>query len=1202
MFRNSFTAALALLVVPLFTTGSEVARTAAAGPELTVTAPQTGDVGQAAEIQLTLQGGAAVAGYESAVRFDESAAEFGGVLFGSGSGTGNVVSTLTTDPIGGVAFATYTCTVAGCPKADATAARDAIEHITVRLTPLTAGRLTVSLDQLKFVDLSGRSVDVAVPVHDVTIDVGGAGAQSTFAAQPVAYTLPADASATASAAVDVSGNGDVTSVDVNELAASWSDARRFGVCRTDLDADPNGDGCLDVADLQAAASATATQRAAAAATAAADGTVSSALTAPIVVNTTNDLPDSNIGNGKCVTANGDCSLRAAIHEANASPGPDTIVFNIPGGGVQTIQLTNPLPTITDGGLTIDGYTQPGSQPNTDPVISNAIINIGIRGNGSVINDPVNGFDAFKVVSGGNVFRGLAIYNVFNHFELSGASAVNNRIVGNFIGSDPTSTFLAPNPTTDGGSGITMISGANHNVVGTSAPADRNVIGGTPSTGVRIQHEGTNQNSVQGNLFGLKPHGDAGLRLGFTGVDIQFGAKNNTVGGPSTGERNVISGAFQANGIDLSHQEDTSGNVVENNFIGTTPSGNAVQPYTRNLRGVAFKDGILNNRVQNNVIGGTTEEALWVRFDFNGSNLVIGNHVGVALDGSAIPNAKHGMFVQGHDFQVLSNVFANNAEGGILVTAEAGHPLGTTVRNRLSGNTFGSNGGLAIDLAPVGPTANDAGDGDNGSNTNLNFPTFSPASTTSATGTACGGCRVEVYKAVADSFGRGVGQKLIGFDNAAANGSFNVIIGQVNVGDQIAGIAIDAVGNTSEFSPVANVTTVGAPPPRPPNTSVASLVPLQPARLLETRPGLPTVDGLFQGIGALSRGQTLELQVSGRGGVPADAEGVVLNVTVTEPVGSGFVTVYPCGSQQPLSSNVNYVAGQSVPNAVISRVGVGGLVCLFVSEGTHLVVDVNGYFPPATSFFSLVPSRLLDTRGQPTVDGLFQGPAPVLRDTTLPLTVLGRGGVPADATAVVLNVTATEPGASGFITVFPCGEGRPNASNLNFVGGQTVPNMAISRVGAGGAVCLYANETTHLVVDVDGYFSADASFVSLQPARLLETRTGNGLTTVDGQFNGLGRLARGQTLELQVAGRGGVSTGAAAAVLNVTAAGAVGSGFVTVFPCDQPQPVASSLNYLAGQSVPNAVVARLSATGTVCLFVSEATDLVADVDGYFFATP
>src|SRR4029078_8354302 len=143
-----------------------------------------------------------------------------------------------------------------------------------------------------------------------------------------------------------------------------------------------------------------------------------------------------------------------------------------------------------------------------------------------------------------------------------------------------------------------------------------------------------------------------------------------------------------------------------------------------------------------------------------------------------------------------------------------------------------------------------------------------------------------------------------------------------------------------------------------------------------------------------------------------------------------------------------------------------------------------------------------------------------------LTVVGRGGVPADATAVVLNVTVTEPNASGFITVFPCGEGRPNAANLNFVGNQTVPNMAISRVGAGGAVCLYANETKHLVVDVNGYFSADSSFVSLVPARLLETRTGNGLTTLDGQFNGIGQLGRGATLALKVTDRGGVSAGAA----------------------------------------------------------------------------
>src|SRR5881628_2301243 len=110
MLRKSLVAALALLVAPLFTTGSEVARIAAAGPQLSVTAALTGDVGRSAEIDLTLSGAPNVAGYESAVRYDEAAAEFGGALFGPGGGTGNVMTTLATNPAGGVAFAAYTCT------------------------------------------------------------------------------------------------------------------------------------------------------------------------------------------------------------------------------------------------------------------------------------------------------------------------------------------------------------------------------------------------------------------------------------------------------------------------------------------------------------------------------------------------------------------------------------------------------------------------------------------------------------------------------------------------------------------------------------------------------------------------------------------------------------------------------------------------------------------------------------------------------------------------------------------------------------------------------------------------------------------------------------------------------------------------------------------------------------------------------------
>ena len=127
---------------------------------------------------------------------------------------------------------------------------------------------------------------------------------------------------------------------------------------------------------------------------------------------------------------------------------------------------------------------------------------------------------------------------------------------------------------------------------------------------------------------------------------------------------------------------------------------------------------------------------------------------------------------------------------------------------------------------------------------------------------------------------------------------------------------------------------------------ASYTALVPARLLETRPGpgFSTVDGQFLGADLQAGGSVTQLTVTGRAGVPADASAVVLNVTVTGPVASGYVTVFPCGSTQPTASNLNYVTGSTVPNAVITKVGDGGKVCLFTSQATQLIVDVNGYFP------------------------------------------------------------------------------------------------------------------------------------------------------------------------------------------------------------------------------------------------------------------
>ena len=281
---------------------------------------------------------------------------------------------------------------------------------------------------------------------------------------------------------------------------------------------------------------------------------------------------------------------------------------------------------------------------------------------------------------------------------------------------------------------------------------------------------------------------------------------------------------------------------------------------------------------------------------------------------------------------------------------------------------------------------------------------------------------------------------------------------------------------------------------------ASFVPLVPARLLESRsgPGLATVDGLFDGVGVRGGGSVTELPVAGRGGVPANASAVVLNVTVTEPVGDGFVTVYPCGSPRPNASNVNFAAGATVANSVVSGVGAGGQVCIFTMVDTHLLVDVDGFYPVGSPFVSLVPARLLETRsgvGLATVDGLLAGLGARGAGSVTELLVAGRGVVSTGAvvhpSAVALTVTVTEPVGAGFVTVYPCGSPRPNASNVNFAAGATVANSVVSGVDADGRVCVFTSAQTHLVVDVTGFYPVGSSFVSLAPARLLESRSGPG---------------------------------------------------------------------------------------------------------------
>lgn len=388
----------------------------------------------------------------------------------------------------------------------------------------------------------------------------------------------------------------------------------------------------------------------------------------------------------------------------------------------------------------------------------------------------------------------------------------------------------------------------------------------------------------------------------------------------------------------------------------------------------------------------------------------------------------------------------------------------------------------------------------------------------------------------------------------------------------------------------------------PPTLVSQFRGLTPARLLDTRASGSTVDDLFEAGGARGAVSTLDLVVAGRGGVPANAGAVALNVTAIGPTARSFITVFPTGETRPNASNLNLDTGRTLPNMVIASVGTGGKVSIYNDAGsTHLAVDVLGWFPDDPDVYNgVAPARLLDTRASgSTVDDLFEAGGVRGAVSTLVLDVADRGGVPTDAGAVALNVTAINPTGGGFITVFPTGLSKPNASNLNLAPGRTLPNMVIVPLGDGGKVSLYNDSgTTHLAVDVLGWFPAlPSSLGSVAPARLLDTRASG--STVDDLFEAGGVRGAATTLSLEVGGRGNVPLDAAAVVLNVTAIGPSGGGFITVFPTGQTRPNASNLNLAPGRTLPNMVIVPLGTDGEVSLYNDAgSTHLAVDVLGWF----
>jgi len=414
------------------------------------------------------------------------------------------------------------------------------------------------------------------------------------------------------------------------------------------------------------------------------------------------------------------TLREAILAANAHPGLDTIVFDIPGSGVHTIRPLSALPAITDP-VVLDGYSQPGTRINTLEVGDNAVLLIELDGTNAGLAS------GLTISAGKSTVKGLAI-NSFAYHGIDITANGNNVIAGNFIGTDVTGTLSRGNGR-EGYykaaeypsdvfldarwyAGIAIHGGSQFNRVGTDGDewndlAERNIISGNQLIGVRIFGANTNHNVVAGNYIGTDASGDGALANGAVGVNLSRSAKFNRIGTDGDGqgdgaERNIISGngeayPFAVCGLSIVHKG-TDNNVVAGNYIGTNADGTERLGNGRDGIGIGIAYGPNGNRIGSDLDG---------RFDDNERNVISGNaYVGVDIIGPAIGNVVAGNYIgttctgtdpMGNGYE--ANVYSiYSTPGGIAIR---GGQNNYVVGNVVSGNEITylgwGGGGVGISL-------------------------------------------------------------------------------------------------------------------------------------------------------------------------------------------------------------------------------------------------------------------------------------------------------------------------------------------------------------------------------------------------------------------------------------------------------------------------------------------------------------------------
>jgi hypothetical protein len=437
------------------------------------------------------------------------------------------------------------------------------------------------------------------------------------------------------------------------------------------------------------------------------------------------------------------------------------------------------------------------------------------------------------------------------------------------------------------------------------------------------------------------------------------------------------------------------------------------------------------------------------------------------------------------------------------------------------------------------------------------------------------------------------------------------------GPSLPGVSFDfAPNNTVGGISTMTVTTTSAAPPGPANLSITGsgvingitasrstsatlniiqppvalrFVPVTPCRVADTRNPNGPFGGPFL-IGGFSRGFVIP---NSSCGVPLTAQAYSINATVVPHGQLGFLTMYPCGENAPVASTLNSIDGRVKAGAAIVPAGTSGGICALPSNDTDLILDINGYFVPATNasalaFYSLAPCRVSDTRG-PT--GPLGGPF-LAGGTTQTIPILSSAcNVPSGAVAYSLNFTVVPKGGPlGHLITWAAGQPQPLVSTLNAPTGTVTASAAIVPAGANGAISVFALNDTDLIIDINGYFAPPAtgglSLFTAAPCRVLDTRNPPGSPPFTG------------TINVNIAGSVcGIPATAQSYVLNTTVVPPGPLGFLTLWAQGAAQPSVSTLNAVDGAVTSNMAIVHTS-NGFISVFAPNPTHLVSDISGYF----